>query len=56
MLKAHVTRGYSAGDRRLFGKERFSPTNLFRLLQNKIFFLFSSIHPWEMSEQIMNGL
>ena len=35
MLKAHDTKGYSADDGRLFGKERFSPT--------KNFFAFSKI-------------
>jgi hypothetical protein len=28
----------------------------FRLLQNQIFFSLSSIHPWEISEQVMNYL
>jgi len=59
MLKAHDTKRYSAGDGRLFGKESFSPKKKkkkSRRLQNQIFFSFSSIYPWEISEHIMNYL
>jgi len=48
MVKAHDTqKGYSDGDGRLFGKEKFSPTKTFSPSPVSNFFpSLSSIHPW----------